>query len=125
MPSGMIVNQVTSMTGQVEVVAMEGRMTVHIAVLSAQCTEGHDLVLTMAVQRVLSMVHMAGAGVLFVIAIEADLLSSAQDPQLPTEEVMTDGQLSRFMVARRFPYAVLALALVNKNPSVPVPKLIV
>ena len=91
MPSGMIVNQVTSMTGQVEVVAMEGRMTVHIAVLLAQCTEGHDLVLTMAVQQVLSMVHMAGAGVLFVIAIEADLLSSAQDPQLPTEEVMTDG----------------------------------
>ena len=66
MPSGMIVNQVTSMTGQVEVVAMEGRMTVHIAVLSAQCTEGHDLVLTMAVQRVLNM---------FVIAIEGNALT--------------------------------------------------
>ena len=71
----MIVNQVTSMTGQVEVVAMEGRMTVHIAVLLAQCTEGHDLVLTMVVQRVFSMVHMAGAGVLFVIAIEGNALT--------------------------------------------------
>lgn len=54
---------------------MEGRMTVHIAVLSAQCTEGHDLVLTMAVQQVLSMVHMAGAGVLFVIDIEGNALT--------------------------------------------------
>jgi hypothetical protein len=50
MPSGTIANQVTGMTSLVGVVAMEGRMTVHIAVLLAQCTKGHDLVLTMVVQ---------------------------------------------------------------------------
>jgi hypothetical protein len=50
MPSGMIVNQVTGMISQAGVAAMEGRMINHIAVLLAQCTEGHDLVLTMVVQ---------------------------------------------------------------------------
>lgn len=64
MPLGMMVNGVIGtkgMTAQEEVVAMVGGVI-------AQCT-GHVLAQTMVAQQVLYMVRMAGAEVLFVIAI--------------------------------------------------------
>jgi len=85
MPLGMMVKQVIDMTALEEVVAMVGVGIARIAVLLAQCTghdlvltmvahQGHDLVLTMVAHQVLCMVRMAGAGVLFVIAIGGNTL---------------------------------------------------
>jgi len=108
MPLGMMVKQVIDMTALEEVVAMVGVGIARIAVLLAQCTghdlvltmvahQGHDLVLTMVAHQVLCMVRMAGAGVLFVIAI-GDLLVTDQDPHLPKEELMTNSELSAIVV---------------------------
>jgi len=90
------VKQVIDMTALEEVVAMVGVGIARIAVLLAQCT-GHDLVLTMVAHQVLCMVRMAGAGVLFVIAI-GDLMVTDQDPHLPKEELMTNSELSAIVV---------------------------
>lgn len=92
MPLGMMVKEVTGMIALEELVAMVGAGITHIAVLLAQYT-AHDLVLTMVAHQVLYMVHMAGAEVLFVIAI-GDLLATDRDLRLPKGELMTNSEPS-------------------------------
>jgi hypothetical protein len=73
MPSGMTVKEMTGMIAPEELVAMVGVGITHIAVLLAQYI-AHGLVLTTVAAQVLYMVHMAGAEVLFVIAIRGNTL---------------------------------------------------